>query len=99
MAWGEDSHLQLNAIKMKEMVVDFRRNKTLVAPVVVNGETIDMVDSFKFLGTTMSSSLSWDDNCTALLKKAQQRFFFLRQLKKFGLLKEILFASVLPLHH
>ena len=48
------------------------------------------MDSFKFLGTTMPSSFSWDDNCTALLKKAQQRLFFLRQLKKFGLLKQIL---------
>ena len=44
VAWGEDNHLQLNATKMKEMVVDFRCNKTLVEPLVINGETIDMGD-------------------------------------------------------
>ena len=40
VAWGEDNHLQLNATETHEMVVDIRRNKTLMEPLVVNGETL-----------------------------------------------------------
>ena len=40
--------------------------------------------SFKFLVTIMSSTLKWEDSITAIMKKANQRLFFLRQLKKCG---------------
>ena len=48
------------------------------------------MDCFKFLGTIISSDLAWENNTDAVVKKAQQRLFFLRQLKKFGLRREIL---------
>ena len=47
------------------------------------------MDCFKFLGTIISSDLAWENNTDAVVKKAQQRLFFLRQLKKFGLRREI----------
>ena len=52
--------------------------------------TIKRVDSFKFLGTIICSDLGWENNTDAVVKKAQQRLFFLRQLKKFRLRREIL---------
>ena len=48
------------------------------------------MDCFKCLGTILSSDLGWENNTDAVVKKAQQRLFFLRQLKKFGLRKEFL---------
>ena len=45
---------------------------------------------FKFLNTTITSDLGWENNTDAVVKKAQQRLYFLRQLKKFGLRREIL---------
>eukprot|EP00745_Piridium_sociabile_P018011 TRINITY_DN26857_c0_g1_i3.p1 TRINITY_DN26857_c0_g1~~TRINITY_DN26857_c0_g1_i3.p1 ORF type:complete len:180 (-),score=24.86 TRINITY_DN26857_c0_g1_i3:115-654(-) len=72
------------------MIVDFRRKKTPLDPLVIHGQPINRVDYIKFLGTVISRDLSWDNNCTVLLKKAHQRLFFLRQLKKFGLRREIL---------
>ncbi|KAI4896239.1 hypothetical protein NFI96_010233 [Prochilodus magdalenae] len=44
-----------------------------------------MVESLKFLGTTISRDLKWEKNTISIIKKAQQRMFFLRQLKKFNL--------------
>ena len=41
--------------------------------------------SFKFLGIIISQDLKWELNITALLKKAQQRLYFLRQLRKYRL--------------
>ncbi|KAL7846639.1 hypothetical protein SRHO_G00216190 [Serrasalmus rhombeus] len=35
-----------------------------------------------YLGTHIAEDLSWTTNTTALVKKAQQRFYFLRILRK-----------------
>ena len=91
VSWCDDNDLQLNASKTMEMVIDFRRKKkTPLAPLTIKGEPIQRVDSFKFLGTVMSSKLRWQDNVDGIVKRAQQRLYFLRQLKKFGLRRELL---------
>ena len=41
--------------------------------------------SIKFLGVTIADNLSWSLHADAIAKKAQQRLFFLRQLRKFGM--------------
>ena len=51
---------------------------------------VKLVDSFTFLGTTITNTLKWDVNAEIIAKKAQQRMFFLRQLKKFRVNKTIL---------
>jgi hypothetical protein len=55
------------------------------------------VDCFTFLGTIISSDLAWENNTDAVVKKAQQRLFFLRQLKQFGLGEKLLFISIVLL--
>ena len=81
--WCEENNLELNVSKTKEMIIDFRKNKSETSPLEVQGQTVEQVDSFKFLGTTINSSLKWDENCTTILSKAKQRLYFLRQLRKF----------------
>ena len=82
--------MQLNASKTKEITVDFRRKKSPLDPLVINGEDIERVTCFKFLGTIISDDLKWEDNIKKILKKAHQRLYFLRQLKKIKIKKEIL---------
>ena len=81
---------ELNVSKMKEMVFDFRKKKTPLVPLSIAGEVVEEVKSFKFLGTTISSDLKWDENFSSAIKKAHQRLFFLRQLKKFKVSHSIL---------
>ncbi len=50
--------------------------------------TVTAVDSFRFLGTTISQDLKWDNHIESIVKKAQQRLYFLRQL--FNLPQELL---------
>ena len=90
MSWCDTNNLQLNASKTREMIVDLRKRKNPLAPIIVNGDSIERVDCFKFIGTIISNDLTWENNTDAVVKKAQQRLFFLRQLKKFGLRREIL---------
>ena len=88
--WCDDNNLILNASKTKEMIFDFRKNKLPITNLQIKNESIEIVDSFKFLGTSISNDLKWHINTTFILKKAHQRLYFLRQLKKFNLKKEIL---------
>ncbi len=52
--------------------------------------TVAAVESFRFLGTTISQDLKWDNHVDSIVKKAQQRLYFLRQLRKFNLPQELL---------
>ncbi|KAK2864559.1 hypothetical protein Q7C36_003713 [Tachysurus vachellii] len=37
----------------------------------------------EFLGTTISQDLKWECNINSIIKKAQQRMYFLRQLRQY----------------
>ena len=77
-----DDKLLLNTSNTKELIVDFRKKRRGTHdPIHINGMTVEQVSSFKFLGTHISEDLSWTTNTSSLVKKAHQRFFFLRTLK------------------
>ena len=73
------------------MILDFRKKKTEILPLTIHGNEIEIVEEFKFLGTTISHDLKWEKNTDRIVKKAQQRLYFLRRLKKFGVHSYILF--------
>ena len=88
--WCCENNLELNIDKTKEIIVDFRKVKSEILPLTINGKVVEQVSTFKFLGTIISDNLKWDDHCTSILSKAQQRMYFLRKLKKFRLKQDIL---------
>ncbi len=71
--WCSDNNLSPNVEKTKEIVVDFRRVHSQHAPLTINGATVERVSSTKFLGVHITA---------ALAKKAQQRLYFLRKLRR-----------------
>ncbi|KAK3567274.1 hypothetical protein QTP86_015798, partial [Hemibagrus guttatus] len=89
-AWYSLNNLELNMLKTVEMIVDFRRNTPALPPLTIMNSTVPTVESFRFLGTTISQDLKWDTHIDAIIKKAQQRLYFLRQLRKFNLPQELL---------
>ena len=90
VSWCSQNNLELNVSKTKEVIVDFRKNKCPIHPLTINGEIVEQVQSFKFLGTTISNDLKWCDHITSAVKKARQRLYFLRQLNKFRVNQSIL---------
>ncbi len=72
------------------MIVDFRRNPPALPPLTIMNSTVTAVESFRFLGTTISQDLKWDNHIDSIVKKAHQRLYFLRQLRKFNLPQELL---------
>ncbi len=65
--------------------MDFRKNPPALTPLIITNSTVTTMESFRFLGTTISQDLKWDTHTDSIVKKAQQRLYFLHQLKKFNL--------------
>ena len=65
------------------MIIDFRRDKSVASSLLINEVAVQSTDSFKFLGFTIDSDLSWANNCSLIVNRCQTRLHFLRQLKKF----------------
>ncbi len=76
--------------KTVEMIVDFRRNPPALPPLTIMDSTVTAVESFRFLGTTISQDLKWDYHFDSIATKAQQRLYFPLQLKQFNLPQESL---------
>ncbi len=52
--WCSLNNLELNTLKTVEMIVDFRRNPPALPPLTIMNSTVTAVESFRFLGTTIS---------------------------------------------
>ncbi|XP_077960470.1 uncharacterized protein LOC144409456 [Gasterosteus aculeatus] len=72
------------------MVVDFRKNRAPPSPITLCDSPVTIVDSFRLLGSIITQYLKWELNISSITKKAQQRLFFLRQLKKLNLPKTMM---------
>ncbi|XP_064875449.1 uncharacterized protein LOC135572170 [Oncorhynchus nerka] len=83
--WCQENNLTLNVKKTKEMIVDFRKQQREHPPIHIDGTVVERVVSFKFLGVHITDQLNWSTHTDSIVKKAQQRLFNLRRLKKFGL--------------
>ncbi|KAK9515536.1 hypothetical protein VZT92_026176 [Zoarces viviparus] len=88
--WCGQNNLELNKLKTVEMTVDFRRSPPTLPPLTTNNNTVPAVETFKFLGSTISRDLKWAPNINTIMKKVQQRLYFLRQLRKFNVPQELL---------
>ena len=91
--WTKVNGLLLNTTKTKEMVVDIRKSKAPrppILPINIDGEDIEMVRSYKYLGVHLDNKLDWSVNSEALFRKGQSRLYFLRKLRSFDVCKEML---------
>ncbi|KAK7912722.1 hypothetical protein WMY93_012933 [Mugilogobius chulae] len=66
---------------MNEMIFDFRRTKATPKLVSIQGENIEVVRTYKYLGVILDDRLDWTPNTDALYKKGQSCLFFLRREK------------------
>ncbi len=90
-SWCQDNCLSLNVSKTKELIVDFRkRQQQPYTPLMISGTPVERVSSFKYLGVNISEDLTWTTHIQTQVKKARQRLYHLRQLRKFGVSPAIL---------
>ncbi len=88
--WCDDSFLDLNVSKTKELIIDFRKIKTNTTASRIHCEDVEIVNSYKYLGTVFDSQLKFDINSESVVKRAHQRIHLLRKINSFGVSKSIL---------
>ena len=76
--WCDSNFLEMNVSKTKEMIVDFRKTKVDVIASMIHNEPVEIVDSFKYLGTVFDNKLKWDVNTEQVVKRGQQRVYILK---------------------
>ena len=90
IAWCDSSHLHLNVTKTKDMVIDFRRNPLPALTTTIKGQAVEVVESYKYLGSWIDNKLNFNRNTEHICKKSQQRLFCLRKLAKFNVDKTMM---------
>ncbi|KAF7646701.1 hypothetical protein LDENG_00183650 [Lucifuga dentata] len=78
VTWCRQNNLELNALETV-------KNPAPPTSIILCDTPVDIVEHFLFLGTIITQDLKWE-----LTKKAQQRMYFLWQLKKFNILQHLL---------
>ncbi|KAK0138014.1 putative RNA-directed DNA polymerase from transposon BS [Merluccius polli] len=79
VTWCSQNNLELNVLKTVEIVVDFRRNAAPPASITLHHPPSPWSP---ILGSVIFQDLKWELNFSSLTKTAQQRMYFLRQVKK-----------------
>lgn len=77
--WCDANNLILNVTKTKEMIIDFGRNKNIKGPLIIKGQTVEVVNTFKFLGSYIYhdvNDLQWYQNSIQLISKVQQCLYY-----------------------
>ncbi len=97
--WCSLNNMELNTFKRVEMIVDFRRNP-LALPHLPSWTALwlQWIHSDYWAPQFLRT---WSGTTTdSMVKKAQQRLYFLRQLRKFNLPQELLLCHhwIRPLH-
>ena len=88
--WCGKNYPELSVTRTKELVINFRRAKVNMDPIVIRGQPVEIVTNYKYLGTIIDNKLDWSPNIEACCKKANQRMYFVRKLKQFKVDKNIL---------
>ena len=81
--WCKDIFLELNACKTKELCIDFRTSGQFGGPLCIGGEAVEVTDTFKYLGITLDSKLTFGHHVQSVYNKCQQRLYLLRKLRSF----------------
>ncbi|KAI4887613.1 hypothetical protein NFI96_008964 [Prochilodus magdalenae] len=70
--------------KLKLVTCNFRllTSEGQGSPLHIDGSTVEIVKSTKFLEVHLAEDLTWSLNTSTITKKAQQRLYFLRRLRK-----------------
>lgn len=88
--WCQKNQLILNTSKIKEIVLDFRRQPPTTLPICIKGEAVEIVPSYKYLGLTVDNKLDWTLNTDYIYKKSQSRLYFLQRLASFNICTKLI---------
>lgn len=96
--WCANNYLELNVSKTKEMIVDFSTSPVDQQLLYINGETVERVQDYKYLGTIIDNKFNFNKNVESVYKKINCRMYFVRKLSKLsfnGKIMDIFYSSII----
>jgi hypothetical protein len=100
--WLAVNKLSLNMSKTKCMMFQSKRKQVRKPVIVMNGTTIDYVDSFNFLGLTLNHTLTWKNHIEVISVKISKTIGILNKLKQYfptSILQTIYNTLLVPHFH
>ncbi|ELT93714.1 hypothetical protein CAPTEDRAFT_110058 [Capitella teleta] len=85
-------------METKEVCIDFRTHNTIITPIIIKGQPIEQVTTYKYLGITIQSDLRWTSHISTQCKKASAWLYYLRKLRQFHVdrhLQELFFIATI----
>ena len=80
----KSTFLELNVRKTKKLIFGSRNDNDRCKQIVeLNGQKVEVVDSFKYLGTVVDQKLTFTQHVDFVFKKAQQRLFLYSKVETF----------------
>ena len=72
--WCKDNFLDLNVTKAKELLIDFMNQPPAVSPFTIDGEIVERVEKYKYLGIILYNKLQFDSNVLSIYRKVITEF-------------------------
>ena len=82
MVHGKYRRVKLNSKKCKKLRISFAKDQQDFHPIVIDGQSLEVVKSAKLLGVKLTNNLRWNEHINDTIKMASKRLFFLIQLKR-----------------
>ena len=70
------------------MLIDFRKDRTVIPAIKINYCVLERVSSYKLLGLWIDDDLKWKTNTECIVKNAAKRLHFLKILKGYNAPRE-----------
>ena len=80
----------MNASKTKEVIIDFRLKPFVHQDVIIDGQVVEQVENYKYLGIHVNNKLDWSIHASKVISKINQRMFFVRKLNHFHVDKTLI---------
>ena len=84
-SWSSANNMVPNIRKIKDMVICFQKQPTVIPPATIQEVETERVLSAKLLGVVINDKLTWANNTNYIYTKASKRLYYLRQLRRAGL--------------
>ena len=78
--WCHDNDLFLNVLKTKELLLCNLRDNPVHNSLIIDGNNVEQVDSFKYLGTVIDKRLRFQEHSMEVIKKARKRLYIMKKL-------------------
>ena len=81
--WCKDNFVDLNVTQTKELFIDFRKQPLAVSPITIDGEIVERVEKYIYLGIILDNKLKFDSNVLNIYKKCCYIIYCLQRLRNY----------------